>query len=108
MSRCELSGKGPVVKNRVSHSNIKTKFNVQPNIQRKQVFSNTLGRMVRLQLATSTIRSLEHVGGFDTYILNQSDEKLSKRAHEVKKKIQAALRKTSKGKGKAKAKGTKS
>lgn len=97
MSRCELSGKGPAVKNRVSHSNIKTKFNVQPNVQRKQVFSNTLGRSVRLMLATSTIKSVEHVGGFDTYILNQLDNKLSKRALEVKKKIQAQLRKRSKG-----------
>ncbi len=99
MSRCELSGKGPMVKNRVSHSNIKTKFNVQPNIQRKQVFSPTLGRSVRLLLATSTIKSVEHVGGFDAYILNQLDSKLSKRALEVKKKIQAQLKKrTSKGK----------
>jgi large subunit ribosomal protein L28 len=92
MSRCELSGKGPMVKNRVSHSNIKTKFRVQPNIQRKQVFSNTLGRMVRFYLATSTIKSLEHVGGLDPYILNQDDGILSKRAQDIKKKIKAQLR----------------
>lgn len=92
MSRCELSGKGPKVKNLVSHSNIKTKFRVQPNIQKKQVFSDALNRLVRFQLATSTIRDMEHNGGFDTYILNQCDEILSKRALEVKRKIQKQLR----------------
>lgn len=107
MSRCELSGKGPVVKNLVSHSNIKTKFKAQPNVQYKQLFSNTLNRNVRLQIATSTIRSVEHKGGFDTFILNQADSKLSKRALEVKNKIRSALsRKVKKADKKADKKGT--
>jgi large subunit ribosomal protein L28 len=97
MSRCELSGKGPVVKNLVSHSNIKTKFNAQPNVQRKQVFSNALNKSVRFLVATSTLRSMEHVGGFDTYILNQTDKKLSLRALEVKRRIQKRLSKKAKG-----------
>ena len=92
MSRCELSGKGPKIKNLVSHSNIKTKFRVQPNIQKKQVFSDALNRLVRFQMATSAIRDMEHNGGFDTYILNQTDTNLSKRALEVKRKIQKQLR----------------
>lgn len=99
MARCELSGKGPVVKNLVSHSNIKTKFKAQPNIQKKQVFSNALGRLVTLKLATTTIKSIEHNGGLDPYILNQKDSVLSKRALEVKSRIQAKLRKKSKTKG---------
>ncbi len=93
MSRCELSGKGPVVKNLVSHSNIKTKFRAQPNVQKKQLFSIALGRNVRFQVATSTIRDMEHVGGLDAYLLTQPNEKLSKRALETKSKIQAQLRK---------------
>lgn len=104
MSRCELSGKGPVVKNLVSHSNIKTKFRAQPNIQKKQIFSTALGRLVRFNLATSTIRDLEHMGGFDTYILNQCDSKLSKRALTIKSKIQSQLKKK---KAAAKVKGAK-
>lgn len=98
MSRCELSGKGPVVKNLVSHSNIKTKFLAQPNVQKKQLFSTALGRNVRFQVATSTIRDMEHVGGLDTYILNQSNKVLSKRALETKHKIQSVLRKKTTGK----------
>ena len=63
MSHCELSGKRPRVKNLVSHSNIKTKFLVQPNIQKKQIFSAALGRPYRFLVAASTIRDMEHVGG---------------------------------------------
>ena len=96
MSRCELSGKGPVVKNLVSHSNIKTKFRAQPNIQKKQIFSTALGRLIRFQIATSTLRDMEHQGGLDTYILNQSDKNLSRRALAVKGKIQKQLKKKAK------------
>ena len=84
MSRCELSGKGPVVKNLVSHSNIKTKSTAMPNVQRKRIFSKTLNQMVRLYMATSTLRDLEHTGGFDKFILNQSDSVMSQRALDIK------------------------
>lgn len=96
MSRCELSGKGPVVKNLVSHSNIKTKFKAQPNVQYKQVFSSALNRLVRFKLATSTIRTLEHRGGLDAYILKQPDQVLSKRALEIKSRIKNQLSRKSK------------
>lgn len=87
MSRCELTGKSAVVKNLVSHSNIKTKSRSLPNVQKKRVFSTVLNQMVRLQIATSAIRDMEHMGGFDTFLLQQGDEKLSKRALEVKNRI---------------------
>ena len=92
MSRCELSGKGPVVKNLVSHSNIKTKSTAQPNVQKKRLFSRVLNQMVRLQLATSTIREMEHMGGLDVFILNQNDKVLSKRALETKNRILRKIR----------------
>ena len=91
MSRCELTGKGVVVKNLVSHSNIKTKSTAQPNVQRKRIFSRTLNEMVRLYVATSAIRDMEHSGGFDAFILNASEENLSKRAMEVKSKIRRKM-----------------
>ena len=96
MSRCELSGKGPVVKNLVSHSNIKTKSTAYPNIQNKRMFSTALNETVGFKLATSTIRDIEHVGGFDAYILKQKDSKLSKRALTVKGRILKKLNKTKK------------
>ena len=96
MSRCELSGKSPVVKNLVSHSNIKTKSVALPNVQRKRIFSKTLNQMVRLYMATSAIRDMEHMGGLDTFILNQNDAVLSKRALDVKNRIKRKIGKAKK------------
>lgn len=96
MSRCELTGKGPVVKNLVSHSNIKTKSIAQPNVQKKRIFSRSLNQMVRLQVATSAIRDMEHMGGFDHFILNQDDKVLSKRALAVKLRIKKKITSTKK------------
>ncbi|MGZ3774703.1 MAG: 50S ribosomal protein L28 [Pseudobdellovibrionaceae bacterium] len=91
MSRCEITGKGPVVKNLVSHSNIKTKSTAQPNVQKKRVFSRILNQMVRLQIATSAIRDMEHVGGFDNFLLNQCDSKLSKKALAIKMRMKKKI-----------------
>lgn len=87
MPRCELTGKGPVVKNLVSHSNIKTKSTAQPNVQKKRIFSKVLGRLITLKMAASTIRDMEHSGGFDKFILNQPSKKMSKRALEIRTRI---------------------
>lgn len=91
MGRCELTGKGPVVKNLVSHSNIKTKSTAQPNIQKKRLFSQALGQMVTLRIAASTIRDMEHTGGVDKFILGSNDSKLSKRAAVIKSRIRQKL-----------------
>ena len=91
MARCELTGKGPVVKNLVSHSNIKTKSTAMPNIQKKRVFSGALNQMVSLKVAASTIRDMEHRGGLDAFILGQPEEVLSKRALTLKNRIRRKL-----------------
>jgi len=87
MSRCELTGKSPVVKNKVSHSNIKTKSIAMPNVQKKRFYSKTLSQFVTLQVAASAIRDMEHMGGFDVFILRQKAEKLSPRAVKAKARI---------------------
>lgn len=87
MSRCELTGKGPISKNLVSHSNIKTKKKALPNVQKKRLFSRALNQMVRLQIAASALRDMEHIGGFDVFIMKMKDAKLSKRALSVKNRI---------------------
>ncbi len=92
MSRCELTGKSPVVKNLVSHSNIKTKIKALPNVQKKRIFSKSLNQMVRLQMATSAIRDMEHMGGFDNFLLKQDDRVLSAKAMEIKRRIQRKLK----------------
>ena len=92
MPRCELTGKAPEVKNLVSHSNIKTKSIALPNVQQKRIFSTLLGHMVSLKLATSTIRSIDHMGSLDKFLLNQEDTRLSKRAMTLKTRMLRKLR----------------
>lgn len=87
-----------VVKNLVSHSNIKTKSRAYPNVQKKRFFSPTLDQFVCLKVATSTMKSMEHSGGFDKYILNQPAEKLSKRAWAVRQRILRKIRPSSNAK----------
>ena len=104
MSICELTGKRPVVKNLVSHSNIKTKKIAQPNVQKRRLFSQALGDFVTLRVATSALRDMEHVGGLDRYVVRQEDTKLSTRALDVKRRIVRKLtRKPSKAKEAGKA-----
>jgi large subunit ribosomal protein L28 len=98
MSRCELSGKSPVVKNKVSHSNIKNKSKAFPNIQQKKLFSEALNQTVSLKIAASTIRTVDHVGGFDRYITQTDSDVLSKRAKSIQTKILRILRSNKKKK----------
>ena len=58
-----------------------------PNVQKKRLFSTALGEFVTLKVAASTIKSLEHSGGFDKFILNQEEDKMSDRALTVKRRI---------------------
>ncbi len=92
MAICELSGKKPIVKNLVSHSNVKTKTQVLPNVQQKKLYSSILKEFISLKLATSTIRSVEHVGGLDKFILNQDPQVLSARAAKILNRIKNKIK----------------
>ena len=87
MAKCELSGKSSVVKNLVSHSNIKTKSRVFSNIQGKKFFSPQLKSAFRFKIAASVLRDIDKAGSFDNFIVRQKDSFLSKKALQVKKKI---------------------
>jgi len=88
MSRiCELSGKKPLTGMNVSHSHIRSKRRFLPNLQRVSLLSDTLGRSVRLTIAASTLRSVEHRGGLDGYLLQTADRALSPKARRLKTEI---------------------
>ncbi len=87
---CELTGKGRMVGNNVSHANNKTKRVFLPNLQNVTLLSDSLERGIKLRVSTSGIRSVEHVGGLDNWLLKTSDTKLSDTARKVKKEIQKA------------------
>jgi len=91
MSKCELTGKGPIVKNLVSHSNVKTKRWSKPNIQKRRVYSVCLNQFVTLRIANSTVRTIDHVGGFDRFIIGQPSSALSKRARRIQVSVRKAM-----------------
>jgi large subunit ribosomal protein L28 len=91
MSRsCGISGKKPLVGNNVSHSNRKTKRRYLPNLQGTALLSDALGRMVRLKLTTNAIRTIEHNGGLDAFLLKTPASKLGEAERLLKKQIAKA------------------
>lgn len=89
--RCELTGKGVLTGNRVSHSNIKTRRRYLPNLQDVTLMSDTLGRSYRFRIAASALRTVDHRGGLDAFLMKASDTELSARALKVKKDVMAAV-----------------
>src|SRR5687767_9781648 len=88
MSRiCELTGKGRLVGNNVSHANNKTKRTYLPNLQNVTLLSDALGRGIKLRVSTNGLRSVEHVGGLDNWLTKTSDDKLSAKARKLKREI---------------------
>ncbi|WP_136161248.1 50S ribosomal protein L28 [Sphingomonas flavalba] len=87
---CELTGKGRQVGHNVSHANNKTKRTFLPNLQNVTLMSDTLSRSVRLRVSTHGLRSVEHVGGLDNWLLKTNDEKLSPRARKLKREVAKA------------------
>jgi large subunit ribosomal protein L28 len=88
MSRiCELTGKGRLVGNNVSHANNKTKRTFLPNLQNVTLISDALGRGVKLRVSMSGLRSVEHVGGLDNWLLKTGEDQLSLNARRLKREI---------------------
>lgn len=88
MSRvCELTGKGRLVGNNVSHANNKTKRTFLPNLQNVTLMSESLEKSVKLRVSTSGLRSVEHVGGLDNWLLKTKDDKLSLRVRKLKREV---------------------
>lgn len=88
--RCIITGKGVQVGNNVSHANNKTKRRFLPNLQSSAVLSDALGHAVRLRLSTRAIRTIEHNGGLDAYLLDMPDNKLGVDARRLKRRIEQA------------------
>ena len=91
MSRvCELTGKGPMVGNNVSHAKNRTRRRVLPNLNDVTLQSETLGRGIKLRITASALRSVDHRGGLDAYLAKAKDTELSANAQKVKKEIAKA------------------
>ncbi len=86
--RCELTAKGPQVGHKVSHSNIKTKRRFLPNLANVTFISELLGRNVRLRVSTHALKSVDHNGGLDAYLLKARAENLSPKALDLKRAVE--------------------
>ena len=87
---CELTGKGRLTGNNVSHANNRTKRVFLPNLQNVTLLSEKLERGFKFRVSTHGLRSVEHNGGLDNWLLKTKNEKLSTRALRVKKELKKA------------------
>lgn len=89
--RCEITGKGPLCGNKVSHANNKTKRRFLPNLQEASFFSAGLKRNVTVTASTSGIRTVEHKGGIDNYLLGIAATKLAPNLRKLRKQLVAKI-----------------
>ena len=91
MSRvCELTGKGPMTGNNVSHANNKTRRRFLPNLTEVTLGSDILDRRFRLRVSNAALRTVDHRGGLDAFMAKAKDAELSARALKIKKEINKA------------------
>ena len=88
--RCELTGKGPMTGNNVSHANNKTKRRFLPNLQDVSLQSEVLGRSFKLRISNAALRTVDHRGGLDAFMAKAKDVELSAAALKIKKDISKA------------------
>ena len=91
MSRvCELTGKGPMSGNNVSHANNKTKRRFLPNLNEQTLRSDVLGHSFKLRISAAALRTVDHRGGLDQFMAKAKDAELSANALKIKRDIEKA------------------
>ena len=85
--RCEMTGKGVLTGNNVSHANNKTRRRYLPNLQEAAMLSDILGTTVRMRVTTHGLRTIEHNGGLDAFLLDTPNRRLPEEAQSLKRRI---------------------
>ena len=88
--RCGITGKGVQTGNNVSHAKNRSRRRFLPNLQQASIMSDALGTPIRLRLSTRAIRSIEHKGGLDAYLLSTPDAKLPDDARRIRRRVKKA------------------
>jgi large subunit ribosomal protein L28 len=88
--RCQMTGKGVLAGNNVSHANNKTRRRYLPNLQETSLLSDTLGQQVRVRVSTRALRTIEHNGGLDAFLLTTPNRDLPDEAQALKRRIARA------------------
>jgi large subunit ribosomal protein L28 len=89
--RCELTGVNRQIGHKVSHSNIKTKRSFEPNLVNVTLASDALGRSFKLRVTAAALRSVDHRGGFDQFLLKSREDELSPRAAKIRRDLKKKL-----------------
>lgn len=92
--KCELTGKGPMVGHNVSHANNRTKRRFLPNLCQVTLASEALGKSYRMRISAHALRSVDHKGGLDAFLLAAADDRLSDKARRVKRELVKAKAET--------------
>ena len=85
--RCDLTGKNALVGHKVSHSNRKTKRRFLPNLCNVTLTSDELGRSVRMRISANALKTVDHRGGLDAFLLKAKDSELAPKMVELKRQI---------------------
>ena len=85
--RCELTGKGVMTGNNVSHANNRTRRRFLPNLNNVTLISDMLGESISFKVSADGLRTVEHRGGLDAYLLKQADADLSHKAQKIKRRL---------------------
>ncbi len=88
--RCELTGKGPMSGNNVSHAKNRTRRRFLPNLNDVTLMSDILGRSFKLRISAAALRTVDHRGGFDAFLAKAKDAELSTTALKIKKDVAKA------------------
>jgi large subunit ribosomal protein L28 len=91
--RCEITGKGVLSGNNVSHANNKSRRRFLPNLQQQSLLSDILGTSIRVRLTTHALRTIEHNGGLDSFLLTTPNRNLPEEAQVLKRRIVRAAAK---------------
>jgi large subunit ribosomal protein L28 len=91
--RCQVTGKGVMTGNNVSHANNKTRRRFLPNIQETSVYSEALGRQIRVKVSTKGLKTIEHNGGIDAWLLSIAPSKLDEDLRPVRAQVVKATEK---------------
>ncbi len=89
--RCIITGKGPQSGNNVSHALNRTRRRFLPNIQETNVYSEVLKRSVRIKLSVAGIRTIDHKGGLDAYLMDTAKTKLDASLRPIKVQVEQAV-----------------
>ncbi len=89
--RCELTGKGVQTGNNVSHAKNKTRRRFLPNLNNVSLVSETLNRSFKFKISAAALRTVDRLGGLDTFLAKAKESDLSETALKIKRDIAKAV-----------------